>query len=417
MTADAHAVVAATWRLESARIVAGLLRMVRDVALAEDLAQEAFAAALEQWPTSGVPDNPRGWLMTVAKRRAVDHFRRLERLRSKQEELYWSLGPGQSQIPDFEGLVDHIEDDVLRLMFISCHPALSREAQVALTLRLLGGLTTEEIARSFLVKPATVGQRISRAKRVLAEVGVPLDLPTGEERKARLSAVMEVVYLVFNEGYTATSGDDWLRPALCDEARRLARMLVSLAPEEPEAHGLQALLDLQASRLPARLGDDGEPVLLADQDRRRWDHRLVRRGLEALDRADRLAARGTPIGPFVLQAEIAACHARSPSVERTDWPRIAQLYDGLVHVMPSPVVEVNRAVAHGMAFGPEAGLVVLDKVDTDSVKTYHLLPSVRGDLLARLGRTEEAREQFRLAASLTRNQREKRLLLARASSG
>ncbi len=415
-TREANAAVTAVWRLESARLIAGLVRMVHDVGLAEDLAQDALVAALEQWPSSGVPDNSGAWLMAVAKRRAVDHFRRAERLRRKQEQLGHALRDQEVEVPDLDAAVDHIEDDVLRLMFISCHPVLSREVRVALTLRLIGGLSTDEIARSFLAKEATIGQRISRAKRALAEAGVPFELPTGSEREARMASVMEAVYLIFNEGYSATAGDDWVRPALCEEAMRLARMLASMTPGEPEALGLQALLELQASRLRARTGPDGEPVLLADQDRMRWDRLLIHRGLRALDRAAELAAAGAPIGPYVLQAEIAACHARAANPEETDWHRIAGLYDGLAEVMPSPVVELNRAVAHGMAFGPEEGLAVLGPLGAEpSMRGYHLLSSVRGDLLAKLGRGQDARAEFERAASLTQNQRERTLLLARAA--
>ena len=397
------------WRHESARLVAGLTRMTHDLGLSEDLAQDALVAALEQWPDSGVPRNPGAWLMTVAKRRAVDHFRRAETLRRRTSEIGHQLE--EIDVPDLAAAVDHIEDDVLRLMFLTCHPALPPESRAALTLRLVGGLTTTEIARGFLVKDATIGQRVSRAKRTLAETGASFDLPVGSDRQDRLADVMAVIYLVFNEGYSATAGDDWMRPELCLEALRLARMLSALAPTEPEVHGLQALLEIQASRTPARLGPDGEPVLLEAQDRRRWDQLLIRRGLAALDRAESL---GTPVGPYVVQAAIAACHARARRSEDTDWRRIAGLYDALARIAPGPIVEVNRAVAHGRAFGPDAGLAVLDQLDDSGLAGSHLLPSVRGDLLARAGRNPEAAAQFRTAAGLTRNESERTLLLTRA---
>ena len=381
--------------------------MTHDVGLAEDLAQDALVAALEQWPVEGIPRNPGAWLMAIAKRRAVDHFRRAETLRRRSAELGRDLS--EVHVPDFDAAVDHIEDDVLRLMFLACHPALPPESRAALTLRLVGGLTTQEIARGFLVKDATIGQRISRAKKSLA--GVDFELPVGPDRHKRLGDVMSVIYLVFNEGYSATAGDDWMRPDLCHEALRLARMLTTLETNEPEVFGLQALLEIQASRIRARTRDDGSPVLLEDQDRRLWDQLLIRRGLAALDRAERL---GRPVGPYVLQAEIAACHARARSPEQTDWVRISELYDVLADVAPSPVVDVNRAVAHGRAFGPDAGLAVLDGLYDGALAQSHLVPTVRGDLLARAGRAEEAAAAFREAAALTRNETERRVLLGRA---
>ncbi len=407
MSSDAAAAVTAVWRMESTRLVAALTRMTRDVALAEDLAQDALVAALEQWPTEGVPRSPGAWLTAVARRRAVDHFRRAETLRRRTAELGQDLQ--EAHVPDLDEAVDSIEDDVLRLVFLTCHPALPPESRAALTLRLVGGLSTREIARAFLVKDATIGQRISRAKRTL--VGKDVTLPTGPERDARLEDVMAVVYLIFNEGYTATAGT-WMRPELCLEALRLARTLASLVPDEPEVHGLQALLELQASRTRARTGPDGEPVLLEAQDRGRWDRLLVRRGLAALDRA---LALGRPVGRYVLQAEIAACHARARRAEDTDWRRIAGLYDVLATAAPGAVVELNRAVAHGRAFGPDAGLVVLDRLDVDALGGSHLLASVRGDLLARRGDAGEAAAAFREAAALTRNDDERTLLLRRAA--
>jgi RNA polymerase sigma factor (sigma-70 family) len=407
MGSDAASAVSAVWRRESARLVAGLARMTHDLGLAEDLAQDALVAALEQWPDQGIPRNPGAWLMAVAKRRAVDHFRRADTLRRRTADLGHDLA--REDPPDLDAAVDHIEDDVLRLMFLTCHPVLPPESRAALTLRLVGGLTTQEIARGFLVKDATMGQRISRAKKAL--VGADFDLPVGAARQERLADVMAVVYLVFNEGYSATAGDDWMRPDLCQEALRLARMLAHLAPGEPEVHGLQALLELQASRVRARTGPRGEPVLLEDQDRRQWDQLLVRRGLAALDRA---AALGKPVGPYVLQAALAACHARARRPEDTDWARIAGLYDVLAGLTPSPVVEVNRAVAHGRAFGADAGLAVLDGLGEAALPESHLLLSVRGDLLARAGRPAEAASAFRAAADRTRNESERSLLLARA---
>jgi RNA polymerase sigma factor (sigma-70 family) len=404
---DAEAAVTAIWHLESARLVAALTRMTHDLGLAEDLTQDALVAALEQWPSKGVPRNPGAWLMTVAKRRAIDHFRRADTLRRRTAELGRDLE--ELQVPDLEAAVDHIEDDVLRLIFLTCHPTLPAESRAALTLRLVGGLTTQEIARGFLVKDATVGQRISRAKKAL--IGVDFELPVGRERDARLSDVMAVIYLIFNEGYAATAGEDWMRPELCLEALRLARMLATLVPEEPEVHGLQALLELQASRTRARTGPGGEPVLLERQDRHRWDRLLIRRGFAALDRAQAL---GRPVGPYVLQAAIAACHARAHRSEDTDWVRIAGLYDTLAGLTPSPVIEVNRAVAHGRAFGAGAGLAILDGLAPGALAGSHLLPAVRGDLLARAGRSREAAGAFREAAALTRNESERRVLLARA---
>ncbi len=419
MTApDIHRTIDAVWRIESPRLIAGLTRIVRDVGLAEDLAQDALVAALERWPESGVPDNPGAWLMATAKHRAMDHFRRNTRLERKHEELGRELGAKEMAVPDLDSaLDDNVGDDLLRLLFISCHPVLSTEAQVALTLRLLGGLTTEEIARAFLVPEPTVAQRIVRSKRTLAEKQVPFEVPRGDELVARLSSVLAVIYLIFNEGYSATSGDDWMRPALCEEALRLGRILAELAPQESEVHGLVALMEIQASRSRARVGPSGEPILLLDQNRAQWDHLLVRRGLAALDRAERLragkleAARGW----YVLQAEIAACHARARAPEETDWSRIATLYAELAQVAPSPVVELNRAVAVAMAFGPAAGLELVDALTAErSLEKYHLLPSVRGDLLKKLGRLDEARTEFERAAALTRNARERDLLMERA---
>ena len=413
MTSDAHRAIEAVWRIESARLIAGLTRLVRDVGVAEDLAQDALVAALEQWPASGVPDNPGAWLMATAKHRAIDGLRRGKMLERKHEELGAELEARQETVPDFDAAIDdHVGDDLLRLMFISCHPVLSTEARTALTLRLLGGLTTEEIARAFLVPVATIAQRIVRAKRTLAEARVPFEVPRGAELAARLASVLEVIYLVFNEGYSATAGDDWVRPALCEDALRLGRILAELM-NEPEVHGLVALMEIQASRLRARVGPSGEPILLLDQDRARWDHLLVRRGLAALERAEEL---GGSLGPYALQAAIAACHARAPTPEQTDWTRITALYDALAQLAPSPVVELNRGVAYGMAFGPAAGLEIVDAlVSQPALERYHLLWSVRGDLLAKLGRFEDARMEFERAASMTLNARERDLLLARAA--
>jgi RNA polymerase sigma-70 factor, ECF subfamily len=390
--------------------------MVRDVGVAEELAQDALVAALEQWPESGVPDNPGAWLMAIAKRRAVDQFRRKQRLDRKIEELGRELEfHGEMAGPDLDAAIDDgVGDDLLRLMFMACHPVLSTEARVALTLRLLGGLTTEEIARAFLVPEPTVAQRIVRAKRTLAEARVPFDFPRGADLAARLSSVLEVIYLVFNEGYSATAGDDLVRPELCEDALRLGRILAELAPEEPEIHGLVALMEIQASRFRARIGPSGEPVSLLDQDRARWDQLLIRRGLAALERAEKF---GGTLGPYALQAAIAACHARARTATETDWQRIAALYDALAQLAPSPVVELNRAVALGMAFGPAAGLELVDALTSEpSLKGYHLLSSVRGDLLAKLGRFDEARPEFERAASLTRNARERERLLERAAA-
>jgi RNA polymerase sigma factor (sigma-70 family) len=404
---DAASAVSAIWQLESARLVAGLTRMTRDIGLAEDLAQDALVAALERWPTAGVPRNPGAWLMTVAKRRAVDHFRRADTLRRRTTELGHDLE--EAHLPDLDAAVDHIADDVLRLMFLTCHPVLPPESRAALNLRLVGGLTTQEIARGFLAKEATIGQRISRAKKAL--VGADFEPPVGPARSERLADVMSVIYLIFNEGYSATAGPDWMRPELCLEALRLARMLSALVPEEPEVHGLQALLEIQASRTHARTSPDGTPVLLEHQDRGRWDQLLIRRGFAALDRAHRLDG---PVGPYVLQAAIAGCHARARRPGDTDWVRIAGLYDALGALAPNPVVEVNRAVAHGRAHGPGAGLAVLDGIAADALPRSHLLPAVRADLLARAGLSSEAAAAFREAAALTRNERERALLLARA---
>ena len=424
MTApDIHRTIDAVWRIESPRLIAGLTRIVRDIGLAEDLAQDALVAALEQWPESGVPDNPGAWLMATAKHRAIDHFRRNTRLERKHEELGRELGAKEMAVPDLDSaLDDNVGDDLLRLVFISCHPVLSTEAQVALTLRLLGGLTTEEIARAFLVPEPTVAQRIVRSKRTLSEKRVPFEVPQGGELAARLSSVLAVLYLIFNEGYSATTGDDWMRPALCEEALRLGRILAELAPQEPEVHGLVALMEIQASRSRARVGPSGEPILLFEQNRAHWDQLLIRRGLAALDRAEKLLAKkqlaeklGDARGSYVLQAEIAACHARAHAPEETDWPRIVTLYAALAQLAPSPVVELNRAVAVGMAFGPEAGLELVDALTAErSLAKYHLLPSVRGDLLKKLSRFDEARAEFERAASLTRNARERDLLLERA---
>jgi len=416
MTApDAHSAIDAVWRIESARLIAGLARMVRDVGIAEDLAQDALVAALEQWPTSGIPENPGAWLMGTAKHRAIDLMRRDKMLDRKHAELGVHLQAEEMAVPNLEAaLDDDIGDDLLRLIFTACHPVLAAEARVALTLRLLGGLTTEEIARAFLAPVPTIQQRIVRAKRTLREARVPFEVPREAERAGRLSSVLEVVYLIFNEGYTATAGDDWVRPALCEDALRLGRILAELAPQEPEVHGLVALMEIQASRLPARIGPSGEPILLLDQDRARWDRLLIRRGLAALERAEQL---GSPLGRYALQAAIAACHARATSGEETDWTRITALYDALAQVEPSPVVELNRAVAYAMAFGPAAGLEIADAlVKEPSLRSYHLLPAVRGDFLAKLGRREEARAEFERAAALTRNARERTLLLGRAAA-
>ena len=411
---DPVGAVHSAWRADSARLVGALTRMTRDVELAADLAQDALVAALEQWPVTGVPDNPTAWLMTTAKRRGVDHFRRADNLRRKVAELEDARRGEEAQVPDLDGQVDHIEDDVLRLVFLSCHPSLTPESRAALTLRLVGGLTTAEIARGFLTTESTMGQRISRAKKTLSEAHADFELPTGEERTARLDDVMAVIYLVFNEGYTATAGEDWMRPDLAGEATRLARMLAALAPDEPEVLGLQALLEIQGSRTAARLDAAGSPVLLEAQDRTRWDRLMIRRGLAALARAEQLAARGTPVGKYFLQASIAAEHARTERPEDTDWRRIATLYDVLAQAAPGPVVEVNRAVAHGRAYGPDAGLAVLDAVDAAALGDSALEPSVRGDLLERAGRHHEAGQAFAVAAGRTRNEGERRVLRRRA---
>jgi RNA polymerase sigma factor (sigma-70 family) len=413
---DIHRTIDAVWRIESARLIAGLARLVHDVGAAEDLAQDALVAALERWPETGIPDNPGAWLMATAKHRAIDLLRRRTLLDRKHEELGHELQARQdAAVPDLDAALDDpVGDDLLRLMFTACHPVLSTEARVALTLRLLGGLTTEEIARAYLVPAPTVAQRIVRAKRALADAGVPFEVPRGAELAARLSSVLEVIYLIFNEGYAATAGDDWMRPALCDDALRLGRVLAGLAPNEPEAHGLVALMEIQASRLHARVGPAGEPVLLLEQDRGRWDHLLIRRGLAALERAEAL---GGALGPYALQAAIAACHARARTAEETDWPRIASLYQALGALVPSPVVELNRAVAVGMAWGPAAGLELVDALTAvRSLKTYHLLPTVRGDFLAKLERFEEAALELERAAALTRNAREQALLRERAAA-
>ncbi len=415
MTApDAHRAIDAVWRIESARLIAGLARIVGDVGLAEELAQDALVAALEQWPESGVPRNPGAWLMTIGKRRAIDHIRRNQRFERKLEELGRELEAEGEQAPEVEAVLDDdIGDDLLRLVFTACHPVLSTEARVALTLRVVGGLTTEEIARAFLVPESTVAQRIVRAKRTLAAARVPFEVPQGPELVDRLSSVLEVIYLVFNEGYAATAGDDWMRPALCEEALRLGRIVAELVPDEPEVHGLVGLMEIQTSRSAARVGPSGEPVLLLDQDRGRWDQLFIRRGLAALERAEAL---GGALGPYALQAAIAACHGRARTAEETDWARIAALYEALAQLAPSPVVELNRAVALAMAFGPATGLELVDALTSDpSLEGYHLLPSVRGDLLAKLGRLDEAREEFERAASLTHNERERTLLLERAA--
>jgi len=413
---DTHRAIDAIFRIESARLIAGLARIVRDVGLAEELAQDALVIALEQWPRLGVPDKPGAWLMAAAKHRAIDLLRRRALLDRKHEEVGRELGARQElAAPDLDAASDQdVGDDLLRLMFVSCHPILSTEARVALTLRLLGGLTTEEIARAFLVPEPTIAQRIVRAKRTLAEARVPFEVPRGAGLAARLSSVLEVLYLVFNEGYSATAGDDWMRPALCEDALRLGRILAELVTHEAEVHGLVALMEIQASRSAARIGPLGQPVLLLDQDRARWNHVLVRRGLAALERAEAL---GGARGPYTLQAAIAACHARARTPEETDWARIAGLYDALARVAPSPVVELNRAVAVAMASGPAAGLELADALTSEpSLRAYHLLPSVRGDLLAKLGRIDEARAEFERAASLTRNRRERELLLERAAA-
>ncbi|MGZ4622142.1 MAG: RNA polymerase sigma factor [Blastococcus sp.] len=415
MSAEIHRVVDAVWRMESAKLIAALTRVTGDIGLAEELAQDALVAALERWPESGVPDRPGAWLMATAKHRAIDTFRRAQLHERRSAELGRELQLQESAEPDWAAALDEVvEDDVLRLIFISCHPVLSREARVALTLRLVGGLTVDEIARAYLVTEPTLAQRIVRAKRTLTAARVPFEMPAGAEFTARLGSVLEVIYLIFNEGYAATAGEDWVRPALCREALRLGRILAELTPGESEVHGLVALMEIQASRLPARVGPTGAPVLLSDQDRARWDRVLIGRGLAALDRA---ARAGGALGPYALQAAIGACHARAGSVEDTDWVRIAALYEALAQRSPSPVVELNRAVAVSRAYGPAAGLDLVDAlVGVPALRDYHLLPSVRGDLLLQLGRSEEARAEFERAASSTRNERERALLLARAAA-
>jgi RNA polymerase sigma factor (sigma-70 family) len=399
--------------MESAKVIAGLTRIVRDVGMAEDLAHDALVSALEQWPASGIPRNPAAWLMAAAKHRAIDHFRRHKMLERKHQELGHELETQQESVPDFDAaLDDHVGDDVLSLIFTACHPVLSTDARVALTLRLLGGLTTEEIARAFLVSEPTIAQRIVRAKRTLADAEVPFEVPRGAELAGRVSSVLEVIYLIFNEGYSATAGDDWMRPGLCEDALRLGRILAELAPAEPEVHGLVALMEIQASRAAARTSETGEPILLLDQDRARWDQLLIRRGLSALERAERL---GAARGPYVLQAAIAACHARARTASDTNWTAIVALYGELAQLTPSPIVELNRAVAVSMASGPAAGLELVDAIASEPVlKNYHLLPGVRGDLLFKLGRFDEARPEFERAASLTRNTREREMLLERS---
>jgi RNA polymerase sigma-70 factor, ECF subfamily len=413
---DTHHAIEAVWRIEAPRLIAGLTRIARDVGIAEDLAQDALVAALQQWPEAGIPRNPGAWLMAAAKHRAIDHFRRVKRLARKHEELSRELEAARADMEPgaVAALDDGIGDDLLGLMFTACHPVLSPEARVALTLRLLGGLTTGEIARAYLAPEPTIAQRIVRAKRALAKARVPFEVPRGDDRAARLSSVLEVLYLIFNEGYAATGGDDWMRPALCDEALRLGRVLAGLAPEEPDVHGLVALMELQASRTRARTGPGGEIVRLNDQNRALWDRLLIRRGLAALDFAERL---GDGQGPYTLQAAVAACHARATTADDTDWRRIAALYDTLARVAPSPVVELNRAVAVGVAFGPAAGLALADALrDEPSLEQYPYLPAVRADMLERLGERDAARAEFERAAGLTRNAREQALLLARASA-
>ncbi len=410
---ETHRAIEAVWKIESARVIAGLTRIVRDVGVAEELAQDALVAALEQWPESGIPENPGAWLMGTAKHRAIDFLRRGTLIERKHEDLGREVAEREMAVPDLAAAMDDfIGDDILRLVFIACHPVLSTEARVALTLRLLGGLTTDEIARAYLVAEPTIAQRIVRAKRTLTDAQVAFEVPRGAEFTVRLASVLQVLYLIFNEGYSATAGDDWLRPALCEEALRLGRILVGLVPNEAEAHGLVALMEIQASRAKARVNESGEPILLLDQDRARWDRLLINRGLAALERAEKL---GGMRGPYAIQAAIAACHAQARSGEETDWARIAELYGELREVTPSPIVELNRAVAVGMARGPAAGLELVDTLVSDpALENYHLLPSVRGDLLKKLGRMEEARAEFERAACLTRNVRERNLLLERA---
>jgi RNA polymerase sigma factor (sigma-70 family) len=408
--------IEAVWRIEQAKIIAAIARMVRDVGLAEEFAQDALVTALAQWPEKGVPDKPAAWLMATGKRRAIDHLRRAKMLDRKHGEIGYDMEIEQAHGgPDIEAVLDDdIGDDLLSLIFTACHPLLSPEARVALTLRLIGGLTTEEIARAFLVPEPTVAQRIVRAKRTLSEAGVPFEVPRGAERAGRLASVLDVIYLVFNEGYSATAGEDWIRPQLCEEAMRVGRILAGLAPSEPEVHGLVSLMEIQASRLKARTDQDGEPILLADQNRGQWDRLLIQHGLAALDRAEALAPQR---GPYALQAAIAACHARARTADATDWPKIAALYLALSQINPSPVIELNRAVALSMAFGPQAGLDLVDQLlDEPALKNYHLLPSVRADFLTRLGRLDEAKVEFERAAAMTRNERERALLLSRATA-
>jgi RNA polymerase sigma factor (sigma-70 family) len=411
---DTHRAIDAVWRIESPRIVAALTRMTRDVAVAEDLAHDALVSALEQWPDEGIPRNPGAWLMAAAKHRAIDFFRRVRMSGDKHAEIGRDLEAEQNRTPDFDSaLDDEVGDDLLRLMFVACHPVLSMEARVAMTLRLLGGLTTEEIARAFLVPEPTIAQRVVRAKRTLSKEHVPFDVPRGPDLDARLSSVLGVIYLIFNEGYTATAGDDWTRPSLCEDALRLGRVLAELAPQEAEVHGLVGLMEIQASRLRARVDAAGQPILLLDQNRALWDRLLIQRGLTAIARGERL---GTARGPYLLQASIAACHARALEASATDWQRIVSLYDELARTAPSPVVDLNRAVAVGMASGAQAGLDALDRLrDEPALQHYHLLPSVRADLLEKLGRRDEARAEYERAASLTRNARERELLLSRAT--
>ena len=412
---DSRRAIEAVWRIESARVIAGLTRMVRDVGLAEELAQDALVRALEEWPETGVPDNPGAWLMTAGKNRAIDLLRRRKMQERKHQEIGHEVEEVESRVPDLAAAIDDpVGDDLLRLVFIACHPVLSTEARVALTLRLLGGLTTDEIARAFLVPEPTIAQRIVRAKKTLADKQVPFEVPHASELAGRLASVLEVVYLVFNEGYSATAGDDWMRPALCEDALRLGRILAGLVPDEPEVHGLCALMEIQASRARARTGPSGEPILLLEQDRSRWDQVLIRRGLAALARAEEISG---VLGPYAMQAAIAACHARARTADETDWVRIAALYAVLAQLVPSPVIELNRAVAVSMAHGPAAGLEVLDALQSEpALERYHLLPAARGDMLAKLGRTDEARAELERAASMTRNEREKALLLARVAA-
>jgi RNA polymerase sigma-70 factor (ECF subfamily) len=412
---DTHRAIRAVFKIESAKLIASLTRVTRDISQAEELAQDALVAALERWPKAGIPEKPAAWLMATAKHRAIDNLRRKKLLERKHEEIGRELEADQTQTPDIDAsLDDDIGDDLLRLIFTACHPVIPADGRVALTLRLLGGLTTDEIARSFLQSEPTIAQRIVRAKKTITDARIPFEVPRGLDRGVRLASVLEVIYLVFNEGYSATAGEDWMRPALCDEALRLGRILAELAPNEPEVHGLVALMEIQASRFAARTGPAGEPILLLDQNRARWDQLLIRRGLAALDRAEKLNRRK---GPYVLQAAIAACHARAGKAEDTDWQRIASHYGELAQVMPSPVVELNRAVAVGMADGPAAGLALVDALISEpSLKNYHLLPSVRGDLLFKLDRLDEARAEFERAAAMTRNKRERELLLERAAA-